>query len=186
MARFSTVAARRFVLVVWPLTLWSLARHQPPWSDEAHFLVTVRQFGSDLSLELLRSYDELSAPLSYIAYAAWGHLVGFDASRLRLLSSVFASLTLICYTLVLMRESRDTRAVVIAVAIVAINPYFVGLSVFVFTDMLALLGMVVLWSGVQNGRAFATGGGLAVATLTRQYSAFLAAAIVISVAMARR
>jgi hypothetical protein len=111
-------------------------------------------------------------------------MFGFDAPRLRLLSAVFASITLICYTKVLEREVVAKRALSLAVIVVAINPYFVGVSVFVFTDMLALLGMVVVWSGVQNGRAFATVTGLAVATLTRQYSAFLAAAIVIYVTLA--
>jgi hypothetical protein len=169
---------------MWPFALWVAARNQAPWGDEAHFLVTVRQFGDGLSLELLRSYDELSAPLTYIVYAAWGHLVGFETAHLRLLSPALASLMLFAYSRVLAHDGVNTQASMGALGVTALNPYFVGLSAFVFTDMLALLGMVMVWSGVQSGRPLVSAVGLAGATLTRQYSAFLAAAIVIMAVLA--
>jgi hypothetical protein len=64
--------------------------------------------------------------------------------------------------------------------LIACNPYFIGLSVFVFTDMLALLAMIAVWQGVETKRPWLAAIGLTTATLTRQYSAFLAAAVMLS------
>jgi hypothetical protein len=171
-------------VIAWPFSLWFIARHRPPWSDEAHFLDTVRQFGSGMSVELLRSYNELSAPLTYIVYAAWGDLVGFEVASLRFLSPMLAAATLLCYSGLLERHGFTPRAIAIVLLVIAINPYFVGTSIFVYTDMLALLGMVLAWLGVETKRWWLAGIGISVATLTRQYSAFLAAASVISAVLA--
>jgi len=187
MATFSALAQRRLAaaaFVIWPFALWLATRDWPPWGDEAHFLVTVRQFGQGFSLELLRSYDELSAPLTYVVYAAWGHLVGFETAHLRFLSPILAGILLLTHSGVLAHDGVNSRTSLVAVGITALNPYFVGLSAFVFTDMLALVGMVVAWRGVQRGSAFVSAVGVAWATLTRQYSAFLAAAMVITAVLA--
>ena len=82
-----------------PLAVWALAARTPPWGDEAHFLETIRLFGAGVSLELLRAYREMTAPLTYLVYAAWGHLAGFDTPRLRLLSPLVAAATAVRGTL---------------------------------------------------------------------------------------
>ncbi len=58
------------------------------------------------------------------------------------------------------------------------NPYFVGLSVFVFTDMPALLGLSLLCLGIVTRRPAAVCIGLIVATMARQYLVFVAPALV--------
>jgi hypothetical protein len=171
--------------MAWPFVLWAGIRERPPWGDEAHFLDTVRQFGQGVSIDLLRSYNELSAPLTYIIFAAWGHLVGFDTSMLRLLSPMLASATTALFWLILVETQASIGWRAISFAAVVSNPYFVGLSVFVFTDMLSFLGLVIMWLGLLRHRAALVVAGLMIATLTRQYSAFLAAALVIAALASR-
>ena len=166
-------------LLAWPLLLWVVVRHRPPWGDEIHFLETVRLFGLGVSIDLLRAYPEMSAPFTYIVYAAWGQLVGFSTPALRLLSPFIAWATASIWFLFVLRPSlRSPALVLLALATVVLNPYFVGLSVFVFTDMLALLGMAIVTASVQNGRPWIAAIGLAVATCARQYLVFLAPALV--------
>jgi hypothetical protein len=148
-------------LLMWPLALWMVTRGRPPWGDEAHFLATVRLFGNGLSLDLLRSYPEMSAPLTYLVYSLWGRLAGFDTAALRSLSPLIAWTTSAIWFFVLQRQCGLTRWTLVALAAIVFNPYFVGLSIFVFTDMLALLG-------------------LAIVTLSRQYLGFLVPAVIVS------
>jgi hypothetical protein len=169
-----------FGLLAWPFLLWALAKDRPPWGDEVHFLETVRLFGRGLSWNLIRTYPEMSAPLTYLVYSAWGHLVGFSTPALRLLSPVIAGATATLWFLVIRRHVRGTPIVLIALGCIVFNPYFVGLSVFVFTDMLSLLGLAIVATGVQSRRPWLAGLGLAVATYARQYLVFLAPAIVLA------
>lgn len=175
----------RVAILVAPFVLWWVVRNRPPWGDEEHFLHTVRLFGAGISLDLLRSYPELSAPLTYILYSAWGHVIGFATPELRLLSPVLASLTALTWFAVLTREVRSRQGVWLALATTTLNPYFIGLSVFVFTDMLALLGLAMVALGVSRRKAWLSGSGLAVAVGARQYLAFLAVAMVLTALLSR-
>jgi hypothetical protein len=69
---------------------------------------------------------------------------------------------------------------VLALALFVLNPYTVGLSVFVFTDMAALLGLAIAVHGVTAQRPMQTSAGIALATLSRQYLAFLAPALILT------
>ncbi|MCC7126771.1 MAG: hypothetical protein IT178_18110 [Acidobacteria bacterium] len=165
-------------LMAGPVVLWMLTNDMPPWGDEEHFLLTVRLFGNGLSRELLRTYPEMSGPLTFAAFSVWGHIAGFDTPALRLLAPLIASVTALLWYETLRRAGGDTRGVALALLVVLLNPYFVGLSVFVFTDMPALLGMSLLGLGVVTGRPLVVCAGLIVATLARQYLVFLAPALV--------
>lgn len=168
-----------FLLLAWPLALWMFTHTRPPWGDEAHFLVAVRLFGEGLSLELLRTYPEMATPLSFVAYACWGGIVGFDTGMLRLLSPLVAFATTWIWWLVLCRACGGaSRWTLVALAVIVFNPYFVGLSIFVFTDMLALFGLAVVTYGMLINRVVLVVVGIAVATLSRQYLAFLAPAVI--------
>lgn len=168
----------RILAFAGPLLGWAIVRHRPPWGDEAHFLQTVRLFGDGVSLDLLRSYPEMSAPLTYVVYAAWGAIVGFETSALRLLSPAVAGATILTWHTFLKDVVRSELLVLVALATVVLNPYFLGLSVFVFTDMLALFGLALTAIGVSRRNAWLAGVGLAVATCARQYLAFLAIPLV--------
>ena len=64
--------------------------NRPYWGDEAHFAETVRYFGNEISLNTLKSYNEMSTPLPFVLYALWGkilalkykHYVFFQSSLL--------------------------------------------------------------------------------------------------------
>ena len=157
------------VLLLWPLALCIVTRTRLPWGDEAHYLDTVRFFGNRWSFDLLKSYPEMSAPLTYLVYSIWGRLVGFDLSSLRLLSPFIAWATSVTWFLVLQRLCGPTRWTLVALAAVVLNPYFVGLSIFVFTDMLSLLGLAIATYGLSGNRPIPVAIGIAIATLSRQY-----------------
>jgi len=72
---------------------WLFTGHLPPWGDEEHYLQTVRLFASGISVELLRTYEEMTTPLTFVVYSLWGQAVGLQTDRLRLLSVVLAALT---------------------------------------------------------------------------------------------
>lgn len=181
--RVVTAPVRAFVwcsLLLWPLGLWIIARHQAPWGDELHFLQTVRLFGEGLSLELLRTYPEMSAPLTYVVYALWGHLAGFGTAALRLLSPLVAWATGTLWLLTLTTGRGLTWPVLACFALFLCNPYVIGLSVFVFTDMLALLGLAIVTLGLARDRSLLVALGVAVATLSRQYLIFVVPAVVMA------
>ena len=120
---------------------WWFTRALPPWGDEAHFLNTIRAFGQGISVDLLRTYPEMSGPLPFALFAWWGGLVGFGTAGLRGLSALIAFATLVLYHSTLEQHGLHGRLKYLLLVLFAANPYFVGLSVFVFTDMLALFGM---------------------------------------------
>jgi 4-amino-4-deoxy-L-arabinose transferase-like glycosyltransferase len=155
-------------------------RHWAPWGDEAHYLETVRRFGEGLDLQLLRSYPhEMTGPLGFVAYGLWGRMVGFDLWPLRLLSPLLALATCLLLT-GLLQHVAHRRLVIAGTAMLALNPYFVGLAVFVFTDMLALLFMLVAVTGFVRDRRWLTIAGMAGAVTTRQFQVFLVLAFILA------
>ena len=76
------------VLVIPLVTFVGLDR--PVWADEVGYFATVRYFGDHFRFATLADYDQVTPPLAYFVYAAWGKVVGFDFSSLRILSLVLA------------------------------------------------------------------------------------------------
>ncbi|MCC7181747.1 MAG: hypothetical protein IT177_25430 [Acidobacteria bacterium] len=179
------VRVTQLALVVGPLVLCALVRDRPPWGDEAHFLDTVRLFGEGISFDLFRSYPEMSGPLTFAIYGAWGRLAGFGTAELRLLSPLIASATALVWFAFLRDRLRSCTVVGLALATLVLNPYFIGLSVFVFTDMLALLGLGLALLGTSRRQPWLSVVGLAIATCTRQYLAFMAPAMVAAALVSR-
>ncbi len=174
----------QFLLVAIPLSLWFLLRNHAPWGDEEHFVETVRLFGAGLSVDLLRSYPEMSAPLTYLAYAGWGHLVGFGLAELRLLSPLVAAATALAWFAFLRDQVRPRVLVWLTLATLVLNPYFLGLSVFVFTDMFALLGLSLVALGVSRRWPLLTLAGVIVAVCSRQYFVFVPFALLLAAILA--
>ncbi len=164
---------------------WVATRQLPPWGDEAHFLSTVRLFAGGFSVDLLRTYPEMSGPLPFMIYGAWGHLVGLETVALRALSPVIALATILVFDTSLARWPIVGWRRAAALVVIVGNPYFAGLSVFVFTDMLALLGLATVLLAVAARRPWAAAVGMGIAVLSRQYLAFLAPALIVSALLAR-
>ncbi|MCC7035133.1 MAG: hypothetical protein IT179_20110 [Acidobacteria bacterium] len=127
----------------------------------------------------------MRGPLTFAIYGAWGRLAGFGTAELRLLSPFVAGATALVW-LAFLRDRLRSRAVVgLALATLVLNPYFIGLSVFVFTDMLALLGLALALLGTTRRQPWLSAVGLVVATCARQYLAFLAPALVAAALVSR-
>ena len=160
------------------VTLTTFGLHRPCWHDECHFVETIRLFISDPSLSTLRHYNEMSTPLPFILYAAWGTVFGDSLVSLRLLSVIIAVITICAYFYFFLKELGRPTAALFLTVFLALNPYMAGASIFVFTDMLAMLFLVLLCFAIRNrspGLSFvASAAGL----LCRQYFLFVVIASV--------
>ncbi len=167
-------------LAVWFFGAYAVGARWAPWGDETRFLGIVRDFGTQLNLDALRTYPAMTTPLSFLLYAAWGRLAGFEAWQLRLLSPFLAVVTFALFDEVLRRYDVTRPARLFAIAVLCANPYVIGLSVFVFTDMPALLMVVLVLAAMRAERPWWAAAGVAGGMLTRQYDAFLALAILLA------
>ncbi len=155
-----------------------MALDAPVWGDEGHYVNTIEQFGDRLSLELLRTYEEMSGPLPFVLYAAWGNLVGFNLTMLRIFSLLAALVTYILFYRVARTWGLSPERAVIALAILMLNPYMIGLSVFVYTDMLTILFVVFALQGFVTNKVRTMSVALALALLCRQYIVFVSIALI--------
>jgi 4-amino-4-deoxy-L-arabinose transferase-like glycosyltransferase len=158
------------------LAVWGLYR--PAWGDEAHFAETIRFFGNGVTLESLTHYQEMSAPLPFIIYSFWGRFFGFALQDLRLLSLLIAFCTFLAsfrlFALVL-----EGSLALYATIFLALNPYVAGSAIFVFTDMLALLCLVVACTAVLKRSPAILFVSLSAGLLCRQYLVFFGAAVAV-------
>ena len=166
-----------FLIVFHTAVALTVDLNRPEWGDEIHFVRTARQFGQEAwSLERLQHYEEMSGPLPFMAYGVWGRLCGFELPRLRLFSILVALATYLLYHRLLYSLFHSGRAAFLIAAFLVINPYMIGLSVFVFTDMLPMLFMLAALCAIRARRPVSFGVALACALISRQYYAFFAGA----------
>ncbi|OYD14436.1 hypothetical protein CH330_08715 [candidate division WOR-3 bacterium JGI_Cruoil_03_51_56] len=145
---------------------------RPFWTDEGHFYATVLSFAQHLNkpplefLGFLRTYPELSSPFPFLLLAAVGKLIGFEVWKFRLTMLLISFLTMLALVSFIRSEVDETRTsnglpslhpyiasllVLVPLAQVIINPYFLGTSVFIYTDIPALFFLVVsIWSFGRN------------------------------------
>jgi len=155
------------------IAAWLVGLDRPAWEDEAHFYRTVRLFGSNPSLTTLRTYPEMSTPVPFAAYAVWGRLFGYELSHLRTLSILFGLLTYLIFFQLLSRLVSDLRLVWFGAILLVLEPYMIGFTMFVYTDISAILFGTLALFGLARRSAWITCAGLALAVLCRQYMAFL-------------
>jgi len=153
------------------LALWGINRSEP-WHDEYHFVETIKYFGQNFNSNALYNYEEMSTPLPFIIYAIWGKLFGFQLPVLRVFSIIIAFSTYLVF-FSLFRRYYSSITALMAVPFIALNPYFAGASIFVFTDMMAILFLGLSFLSIQRGKPVLLGMALASALLTRQYLIFL-------------
>lgn len=172
----------RFALFVSGLFLFQIAvallvdLRRPEWGDEDHIVQTVRDFGERITLEKIKSYKEPYAPLPFILYALWGRAFGFELHILRLFSLVIALATYVLFYRLLTRLRFNDNLALLATGFWALHPYMIGLSVFVFTDILALLFLIVACQAMIKPAPLLLAFALAAATWCRQYFVFVAGA----------
>jgi hypothetical protein len=120
--------------------------------DEAHLLQTISQFGQELSLRTIQHYNQMSPPLPLILYAMWGHVFSFDVGTLRWLSVVVAFAAYLVFFQVVYAACRNAKLALAATVYLALIPYMLGFSIYVLTDMWAILCVVLGCWSIQAGR----------------------------------
>lgn len=168
-----------FFLVLFEALAAAFALHRPPWGDEVHFYQTVVQFGRDMGLQTIKHYNEMSAPLPFMLYAWWGRLFGFELWILRLLSIVIALATYMGFYFLLLRMRASTLLSLLATLFLALHPYMVGLSLFVFTDMLPILASVLALLFLLTKRYVLLSLAAMAGILSRQYFIFFTGAVIL-------
>lgn len=142
--------------------------------DESRFIETARLFSQGLSLGLLKHYPEMSGPLPFLFYGLWGRAFGFWLPAMRCGSLLIALAALLALWMFLRRVLDNERASLLSGCALCLNPYMATMSLFVYTDMAAVLfGLLALAAG-WSGRAWQMCLALAAAMLCRQYMLFLA------------
>lgn len=156
---------------------WAVGIGRPFRGDEPHFVETIVQFGTQpLSLDLLAHYNEMSGPVPFVLYGTWGRLFGFEPQALRLFSIAVALTTYLVWYWFLHSETGSTRLAAGGTAFLALHPYMLYLSLFVYTDMLAILCLVGALVAVRREKPLLLAAFLCGALLNRQYLIFASAA----------
>jgi len=104
-----------------------------------------------------------------------GIFFDFDIQTLRILSVIIALFTFITFHYLLFSIFKETKIVLATTAFFMLNPYIIGLSIFVFTDM-AIIFLIICCLAVKNKSPALFAIASALGLLTRQYFAFLTVA----------
>ena len=168
---------RLLFLLVIPLLIFEgivfyFAVNKPYWNDEAHFVDTINHFGEDMSISTIKSYNEMSTPLPFILYSFWGRIFDFRIQTLRLFSVLVAFITYLLFHKLVFSIFKDIKISLLTTAFIVLHPYMVGLSVFVFTDMLAILFVILSCIAIREQKPILLSIFLACCLLCRQYLIF--------------
>ncbi len=151
----------------------ALGLSTPYPGDEARFIETAKLFGRALSLDLLRSYPEMSGPLPFLFYGWWGRVFGYSLAAMRC-GSLALALAALLILWIFLRRLLDERAAFLSGCALCLNPYFATMSLFVYTDMAAVGSGLAALATALHGRPVTMAMALAAAMLSRQYMVFLA------------
>ena len=162
-----------FLILLQSVVISVAGLKRPHWGDEEHFVRTIRLFGEEISLNTLKHYNEMSTPLPFLAYALWGRIFGFETHVLRILSVIIALLTYLLFHRFLFLLFQEPKIPFLTAVFLAVHPYMVGFSIFVFTDMLPILLLIVACIAVVKRNAIGFGLAAAGMLLCRQHFIFL-------------
>jgi len=144
--------------------------------DELHFWPTSVRFSERLipSLDLLRSYTELSTPLPFLAFGLLEHLfhAGIWAGRLL---NLLLSLVVVC--IVGMPHSRSFLRPIAAALGLFLFPYYVGVSVHLYTDIIATFFILLAVDRYLAGKHWISALCSVCAIASRQYMVAFPASI---------
>jgi hypothetical protein len=143
--------------------------NRPYWGDEIHFVDTINRFGKDMSISTIKHYNEMSTPLPFIMYSVWGRIFNFNIQTLRIFSVIIAFVTYLLFHKLIFSIFNNSKIAIFATFFIVMHPYMVGLSIFVFTDMLAILFIVLSCVSIRNKNPIILLISLACGLLCRQY-----------------
>lgn len=150
-----------------------------PWTDEEHFYFTILEFIQRPDLGTLKHYEEMSTPLPFMLYGAWGWAFGTDLAVLRVCSLLIASATMLSAFHLFTKAGLHTFTSFLCMLILSLNPYFIGVSFFVYTDMLCELFMIWTFISIIRGNMLLCCVYLLLAALCRQYMVFFIPALAV-------
>ncbi|OGB60630.1 MAG: hypothetical protein A2Y94_03235 [Caldithrix sp. RBG_13_44_9] len=150
----------------------TVADKQPLWHDEGHFIETIKYLADDLSLERLKNYNEMSTPLPFLVYALWGKIVSFELPALRLLSLTISFFTFLSFYFFFRSWYDDTKTALILTGFLIFQPYMIGVTVFVYTDMLTMFFLATSLISLHKYKPIIFSVSMAGGLLCRQYLIF--------------
>jgi len=123
----------------------------PIRKDEIHYWPVSLKFSQDWvpGVDLLKNYDELTTPLSFIIFGTIEHLFhgGIFAGRLLNLILSFGMLSILVWM------GGASRKYLISMVGILVYPYFIGCSTHLYTDVIAaffvLIGLVTYLKGAN-------------------------------------
>ncbi len=152
-----------------------------PWTDEEHFYFTILEFIKHPNLDTLKHYEEMSTPLPFILYGLWGWLFNSGLATLRLFSLLIAFATILSAFHFFRKAGLTLLTSFICICILSLNPYFIGVSFFVYTDMLCEIFMIWAFILLIKRNTFLSCIFLLLAILCRQYMVFFIPVIAVCV-----
>jgi len=162
------------------LTLIGIISIKLPFrGDERHIVETIRLFADNFNFNTIKDYPEVTPPFFFMFYSLWAKIFSTSTESLRILTLIISFITWqLVYYLFQLFSRKNYHALLLSLLVV-INPYFLGISVFVFTDMLTILfSLAAVISFIKNKLLlfifFAT-----LAILCRQYSVIIPVAVII-------
>jgi len=157
----------------------TVAVKQPLWHDEGHFIETIKYLAEDISLERLKNYNEMSTPLPFLSYALWGKISSFNLPALRLFSFIIAFSTFLSFYFFFKQWYQDTKITLWLLGFLIFQPYMIGITIFVYTDMLTLFFLAMSLISLHKDKPILLSIALAGGLLCRQYFIFWCLAILV-------
>ena len=151
----------------------------PFCGDERHIVETIKLFADNFTFNTVKDYPEVTPPFFYMFYALWAKIFSSTTESLRLLTLLISLITWqLIFFLIQLFVKKDSHAFLLSILIV-INPYFFGISIFVYTDMFTImLGLSSLISFIKN-KVFLFFILSTLAILSRQYAVIIPAAVIV-------
>ncbi|HMN23626.1 MAG TPA: glycosyltransferase family 39 protein, partial [Ignavibacteriaceae bacterium] len=146
---------------------------------ERHIVETIKLFADNFTFNTIKDYPEVTPPFFYMFYALWAKIFSSTTESLRLLTLLISLITWqLIFFLIQLFVKKDSHAFLLSILIV-INPYFFGISIFVYTDMFTImLGLSSLISFIKN-KVFLFFILSTLAILSRQYAVIIPAAVIV-------
>jgi hypothetical protein len=151
--------------------------NRPFWGDERHYFETIKLFGQSAYPKILFDYPEVTPPLFFMLFAVLGKFVGFSLLSFRIISLVIAFIVSVLIFLFSEQCIGEARKTFFLCIILMLNPYFLGLSLFVFNDMVALLFLLCSAMCFINNKYLFSAMFLGLGLLCRQYIFFAVCAM---------
>lgn len=145
-----------------------------PERDETHFWQAALVFADAVTPETLRGYGELSTPLPFVVWGLLERSTGYGLALGRTLNCLFGAVLAIVVWRSGTSVSRSARCVVGLL----IFPYFLGTSVYLYTDMPAAAAAVGGLALHVRGRTVSAAVLWIIAIACRQYAVAFPLAVV--------